>query len=75
MGDARAFVAEAEVALSADGDLAAVGAAVTVELCGHCSFVADPATPVRLPLRRSDSPEEKSVAAFLRDAGGFRVVL
>jgi hypothetical protein len=28
-------VAEAEVALSADGDPAAVGAAVTVELCGH----------------------------------------
>jgi hypothetical protein len=35
MGDALAFVAEAEVALSADGDPAAVGAAVTAELCGH----------------------------------------
>jgi hypothetical protein len=35
MGDARVFVAEAEIALKAEGDPAAVGAAVTVELCGH----------------------------------------
>lgn len=35
MGDTRAFVAEADIALEAEGDPAAVGAAVTVELCGH----------------------------------------
>jgi len=35
MGDARAFVVEADVAPNAHGDLAAVGAAVTVALCGH----------------------------------------
>jgi hypothetical protein len=34
MGRARAFVLEAEIALD-DCDPAAVGAAVTVELCGH----------------------------------------
>jgi len=35
MEDAKAYVAEAELALSAEADPAAVGAAVTVELCGH----------------------------------------
>lgn len=35
MGDARVFVVEVEIALKAGGDPAAVGAAVTVELCGH----------------------------------------
>jgi hypothetical protein len=35
MGDARVFVVEVEMALKTAGDPAAVGAAVTVELCGH----------------------------------------
>ena len=35
MGDARVFVAEAEMTPKTEGDPAAVGAAVTAELCGH----------------------------------------
>jgi hypothetical protein len=35
MGDPNAFVIEAELVLGAGIDPAAVGAAVTVELCGH----------------------------------------
>ena len=35
MQQPRAFVVEAEIALSEGLDPAAVGAAVTVELCGH----------------------------------------
>ncbi len=89
VGDARAFVAEAEIALTAGVDPAAVGAAVTVELCGHwehdgpCRWPhnndlrAGPALATFRTLFVAEASEEEEVreriGAALR-CGGWQVV-
>ncbi len=55
-GQWQAYVHTAEVAL--DGDERAVGAAVTVELCGHWEH----APPCRVPHRTDVSPGPDAVA-------------
>jgi hypothetical protein len=88
--DARAYVVEAELLLDAGLDPAAVGAAVTVELCGHwehegaCrwphnSAIDDSHDPARLrTLFVADAAEAAAVGdrigAALRGATAWRVV-
>ena len=90
MGDVRAFVVEAEIGLGEGCDPAEVGAAVTVELCGHW----DHEGPCRWPHNNeidagrepasfrtvyvADESEEphvrERVEAGLRGGDGWRVV-
>ena len=88
--DIRAFVVEAEIDLREEADPAAVGAAVTVELCGHwehegpCRWPHNSAieadrTPARFrTLFVADENEEVSVRTrierALRDDAGWSVV-
>jgi hypothetical protein len=60
--DADAFVIEAELVLHEGFDPAAVGAAVTVELCGHCEHDG----PCRWPHNSAIEAE--------RDPGRFRTL-
>lgn len=60
MPDARlAFVHEAELQLESGTDPAAVGAAITTEICGHC----DHESPCRWPHNNAVAPSE-AVASF-----------
>jgi hypothetical protein len=88
--DIRAFVVEAEIALREEADPAAVGAAVTVELCGHwehegpCRWPHNSAIEAdREPARFrtlfvADAEDEAAVRArierALRDGAGWSVV-
>ena len=90
MGEARAYVAAAEIELGDGCDPAAVGAAVTVELCGHWEHEG----PCRWPHNNaidpgshpaifrtlfvadaSDEPEVRSrIEKGLRAAGDWRML-
>ena len=89
MGSARAFVLEAVIALG-ECDPAAVGAAVTIELCGHwehegacrwphnSAIETDTAPALLRTLFVADESEERGVRerieASLRSAEAWRVV-
>ena len=90
VGDAQAFVAEAEMTLGAGGDPAAVGAAVTIELCGHWEHEGPCRWPHNNDIRLGPElatfrtlfvaePTEEEIVrarieAALRGRGGWQVV-
>jgi hypothetical protein len=90
MGEVEAFVTEAEIVLNEGCDPAAVGAAVTVELCGHwehegaCrwphnSAISADSDPARFrTLFVAEAADENHVRAriegALRGGDGWRVI-
>ena len=90
MEQARAFVTEAEIRLAADSDPAAVGAAVTVALCGHWEHDGPCRWPHNNAIRAgrepasfrtvfvadaAEAPEvRRRIEASLRDGSGWDVL-